>query len=64
MLMFHQLVPEGHGFRLETNDDKENPHGKTTESVHHMFCNLSDVPTTVLLGTHWNTGLVEFPVKF
>lgn len=40
----------------------ENPHGSFLESVHHIFCNLTGVPTAVLLrrhqddlhvGTHW-----------
>ena len=35
---------------LESNNDKkENPMGSFFESVHHLMCNSSGVPTSVLL---------------
>lgn len=45
-------------FHLEENKDKgNNPDGATFQSVHHLFCNMTDVPLTVfvrnpVLGTH------------
>jgi hypothetical protein len=50
-------------FRMETNADLEqNPHGSTFESLHHLFCNITRVPLSILikeapsefsLRTHW-----------
>jgi hypothetical protein len=43
---------------FEANDGDQNPHGSSFESIHHLFCNMTDVPTFVLvlgnqLATHW-----------
>ncbi len=40
-------------FHVEHNDDQQNPNGSTFESVHHMFCNITEVPISILLGTFW-----------
>jgi hypothetical protein len=60
-LFIHTIVgPDAQGhFSLEANSDMtQNPHGATFESVHHLFCNITDVPTRVLtfpsgIGTDW-----------
>ncbi len=75
-LMLDALVQdEGGKWRLEQNQDEQNPHNSFFESVHHLFCNATWVPTTVLInspvrqiivGTHWRQPLlfdVE-PAKF
>ena len=37
-------------YQAEKNDDsRNNPLGSTFESVHHLFCNITDVPTRVLV---------------
>lgn len=36
-------------FRLETNSDQQNPHGSTFESLHHLFCNITQPPLTALV---------------
>ena len=54
-------------YRSEHNDNEENPHGSTFETLHHIFCNTTDVPTfaRVSIGTDWSTTYVqEFPVTF
>jgi hypothetical protein len=61
-LMLHALTgPDAQGsFQLETNQDQhQNPHGNTFESIHHLFCNITDVPLRVLvsqqaIGTDWS----------
>ncbi len=45
-------------FAFEPNDNDQNPHGSSFESMHHLFCNMTDVPTFVLVlgnqfATHW-----------
>jgi hypothetical protein len=35
----------------EQNNDKQNPNGSCFESLHHLFCNITQVPITVFLGT-------------
>jgi hypothetical protein len=65
-LVVDGLVGPDHAgrYRIESNDDKENPIGSTFESIHHMFCNISGVPLSVflkeveakqVLGTYWGT---------
>jgi hypothetical protein len=34
-------------YRLEQNDAPENPHGSTSQSILHLFCNITNVPTEV-----------------
>jgi hypothetical protein len=43
-------------YRVEVNDDEQNPHQSSFESMHHLFCNMTEVPTSALIwaGTHWN----------
>jgi hypothetical protein len=37
-------------FRMETNDDSiQNPRGSTFQSLLHLFCNITNVPTDVLV---------------
>jgi len=36
-------------FLLAKNNNGQNPHGSTFESIHHLFCNLTDVTTTVFV---------------
>ena len=41
-------------FHFEHNDvQDQNPNGSTFESLHHMFCNITEVPVSVLIGTFW-----------
>ncbi len=53
--------PNQHGyFFLESDPNSgQNPHGSIFESVHHIFCNQTDVPLSVLVsqttvGTYWS----------
>ena len=53
--------PDSEGyFSLESDPDSgQNPHGSIFESVHHIFCNQTDVPLRVLtsqtaIGTDWH----------
>lgn len=49
-LVLDALVgPDGVGrFRIETNDDlAQNPRGSTFQSLLHLFCNITNVPTDV-----------------
>ena len=43
--------PDDQGyFRLEHNTEQNNnPHGSTFESIHHLFCNITDPPLHVLV---------------
>ena len=73
-LVLDALVSEANGrFHLEKNDDRgQNPHRSTFETLHHLFCNITAVPTFVLVGplavgTHWNPPekiLTEMPISF
>ena len=51
LLTLDQLSHKEHGYWcLEQSPDQDNNHyGYTLESVHHLFCNLSRVPTAVAL---------------
>lgn len=45
-------------YRFEENFTRSNPNGSPFESLHHLFCNITAVPTSVLVsgdhvGTHW-----------
>jgi hypothetical protein len=56
-LMLHSLSQDEHG-RWSTEPNmlpKENPKGSFFESVRHLFCNATGVPTTVLLGGNWSS---------
>ena len=49
-LVIDALVgPDGQGrYRLETNDvQSQNPRGSTFQSLLHLFCNITNVPTDV-----------------
>lgn len=49
-LVIDALVgPDEQGrYRLESNDDEaENPAGSSFQSLHHLFCNITSVPTDV-----------------
>ena len=51
-LFMHMLAgPDSIGeFRLEENEDKQqNPNGSTFESIHHIFCNITEPPLEVLV---------------
>jgi hypothetical protein len=37
-------------FQVETNDHDENPNASAFESLHHLFCNITNVPLSVLVG--------------
>lgn len=57
---------------LESNDVREqNPNGSLFESVHHLMCNFTDVPTSVLLTvtsgmillrTYWMREVRRIPI--
>lgn len=65
-LMLHSLINDASGkWHLENNQSGYNPHGSIFESLHHLFCNATGVPTDVLIdasvnvesgmiGTYWN----------
>ena len=39
-------------FRLEYNNElQQNPNGSTFESLHHLFCNMTQVPVSILVST-------------
>ncbi len=50
-------------YRLETGDPKHNPHGSSFESIHHLFCNITDVPTVVELRDP-SGRIFKIPVRF
>jgi hypothetical protein len=65
-LLFDMLVgPDPNGrYRIEQNELREqNPNGSALESVHHVFCNMTAIPLSVLIsrqagqqhlhGTYW-----------
>lgn len=46
-------------YQVEQNDSPENPLGCSFESIHHLFCNITNVPLRVLIskmgvGTDWS----------
>jgi len=50
-------------YRLETADPGQNRHGSSFEAIHHLFCNITDVPTSV----EWvdpSGRLIEMRVRF
>lgn len=60
-LVIDALVgPDEQGrFRLEINDDNlSNPRASTFQSIHHLFCNITDVPTDVYLFHKTDSGLI------
>lgn len=47
------------GFALEKSTSMENPNGSIFESLHHLLCNMTNVPLNVLvsetaIGTYWS----------
>lgn len=63
-LVLHSLIgPDVEGrFRVESNDDQQNPLKSSFESMHHLFCNITGVPLRVrvfsdgsqtFVGTDW-----------
>lgn len=45
---------------LETNsDNNQNPNGSFFESIHHLFCNSTRVPTTILMARDRNRFLLR-----
>jgi hypothetical protein len=66
------IGPDEQGrYSLEYNDSNQNPLHSTFESLHHVFCNITDVPLRVLvspqsIGTDWNPphALQAYRVKF
>lgn len=49
-LMLDLLVQAENGiWRFEPSTHQQNPKGSVFESVHHLFCNATQTPTTVLL---------------
>lgn len=65
-LMLHALVPadtEGR-FRVENNDDNENPNNSAFFSLHHLFCNTTEVLLTALVsndGFMIDCGTRQYP---
>jgi hypothetical protein len=65
-LALHALVPaDSDGrFRFEMNDNIQNPHQSPFFSLHHLFCNTTDVLLTVLFafnGTQLEAGTRQYP---
>jgi hypothetical protein len=47
-LMLDMLVQTESGiWRFEHNTHEQNPYGSAFESLHHLFCNATNVPTIV-----------------
>jgi hypothetical protein len=77
-LYIHTLIgPDDKGhYRTELSDSEQNPRQSIFESVHHFFCNITEVPTRVLvsghtIGTDWyppdtvdGTIVTSFDVHF
>lgn len=47
------------GWSIEKNTSMENPNGSVFESLHHLLCNMTNVPLNVLvsktgIGTYWS----------
>jgi hypothetical protein len=62
-LVIDALVgPDDSGrFRLETNDDAgNNPRGSTFQSLLHLFCNITNVPTDVRVLHKSSLGVLGF----
>jgi hypothetical protein len=62
-LVIDALVgPDEHGrFRMETNDDsRENPRGSTFQSLLHLFCNITQVPTDVYIYQKLGMSMIGF----
>lgn len=64
-IFIHSLEgPDDSGkFHLEVSDSRENPHGSIFESLHHILCNITNVPLRVLvsqhgIGTDWSPPLI------
>lgn len=46
-------------YRLEYNNDlQQNPNGSTFESLHHLFCNMTQVPVSILVSTGEQANLL------
>lgn len=65
-LALHSLIPaDDQGrFRYETNDNPQNPHGSSFFSLHHLFCNPTEVLLTVLVssdGSNLACGTRQYP---
>ncbi len=65
-LAVHALVPadERGRFRFEVNDNPLNPHASAFFSLHHLFCNATEVFLTVLVasdGTTLSCGTRTYP---
>ncbi len=77
-LYIHTLTGPDHAgvYRTELSDSDQNPRQSIFESVHHFFCNITEVPTRVLvsghsIGTDWyppdsvdGTIVTSFDVHF
>ena len=51
-------------FQLERSDSNQNPQGSIFEYVHHLFCNITNVPLRFLIskngiGTDWSQPLTD-----
>lgn len=52
---------EGGRYRLETNDDAyANPRGSSFQSIHHLFCNITSVPTDVYVFQKTGLNVIGF----
>ena len=48
-------------FKLETNDDlQQNPRGSTFQSLLHLFCNITSVPTDVCVFHKSGLNLIDY----
>lgn len=64
-LAIHALISAGEGrFRFEQNDDPLNAHGSAFFSLHHLFCNTTEVLLTALVtnnGFEIDCGSLQYP---
>ncbi|MFA7269115.1 MAG: hypothetical protein WC073_07215 [Sterolibacterium sp.] len=47
-------------YRLETNDDFQNPGGSTFQSIHHLYCNITGTPTEVYVFQKAGLDIIGF----
>ena len=62
-LVIDALVGPDHNgrFRMETNDDQaNNPRGSTFQSLLHLFCNITNAPTDVVVFSKASLSLLGF----
>lgn len=65
-LMLDSLIEENGQWKLEPNTHKYNPDGSLFQSMHHLFCNATDVPIFIHLQIRPSKYPVDlkYPLQF